>query len=549
MALRGRPPFIITPLAAFITGVEGNPPIKPFHGEFVADTVMIEGRAKGDGSLGYINEISDSEWEFISVTQDISDFIKQMEYTGIFENAAAGVFSRDLTYFFFNNDNKSVVLNQNLTYPGEYRYYAIRSGTTYLTGKIINGVVATNLVDMKTTPANVGNGLISKPEAGIILPNASIVDGSNYIIEFYDANKTMISRDVFYAESVKLMTNDLAGDVGIVRMIVTTTRPMTGKPDAAFLYRGENYKQISLNVYLEFADGSTRNVTHESTNGSGRLTIVGLDRIVSNVVSGPTTNQKFTVTYYASNSDGVVSANTFYSKDIDVYILEDDTAAIDRWFPVYWVTLFNSVATMNRKLFVTRPNGTVADITATIKDTTTVIQAGSSSDDIVSMDFNLGITGQVPENKKFRVRQQNRNVGISGASILQCGVSRTDSAFSSDIYSKINYSVSNNKGTIAGGITSANQLKSLNTSMGGDEPTHFCVKNLDGNHTFSNPMIELANYQNFAIIEGAAAEKRLNGHIPVMIQFIKQYSQDVNGVPVQFTKITNIVPAYIEYTV
>ena len=45
--LRGRAPFLITPLSAFTIGYDGNPPIVPYDKEFCYDDL-------GDKSVGHI---------------------------------------------------------------------------------------------------------------------------------------------------------------------------------------------------------------------------------------------------------------------------------------------------------------------------------------------------------------------------------------------------------------------------------------------------------------------------------------------------------------
>ena len=322
--LRGRPPLIATPLSAFTVGINGNPPIVPFKNEMCYDDL-------GDGSDGRIVFSPDgTSWHFQSTTQDLNNYIKQLEYSGIFINAAAGMLSHDLTYFFFNPLTKVVVLNTDLVYPIEYKYYAIRSGIDYITGRIdtivgspTNGKVITNLVDMKITQPNGTTPGFSKPESGMLLPTKVPVDGSTYVVEFFDETKTIVDRDTFYATAVKQISNDIPGNVGITDIVVAMSRVMSNVADSTHLYVGEDANQIAFNIYLVYADGTTRNVTYEIA--TGRLSINGVSRIDTSVATTGAP-QTFDVTYYALNSDGTVnttpagSANDIH-KTIKVFIL------------------------------------------------------------------------------------------------------------------------------------------------------------------------------------------------------------------------------------
>ena len=536
--LRGRPPFIVTPLSAFTVGFQGNPPIIPYEREFAYDDL-------GDGSLGFIQFDPDgTTWKFKSSGQETSEFIKDMEYGGIFTNAAAGVMSRDLTYFFFNKDNDSVVLNQNLSYPGEYKYYAIRNGSTYITGKIVNGSVVTNLVDMKTIPAVSGTGFISKPEAGMLLPNASVVDGSNYIIEFFDSAKSMIFRDVFYAESVKTMDNAQTGTVGISKMIVNTTRPIVDKPNSTYLYKGEATQQISLSVYLVYVGGgSSRNIIHEMSNGSGKLQVIGMDTLDTSDVT-IATPQKFTVTYYPEPTTNDPNPLAIH-QDIDVYILDDETVTVTSFIPLYYIDPTNNARAISHILAL-RPNGTLVDIT--YATTGIYVNGSTSSADItpatntavgVRRKLELGISGQVPFDLDYIVK-------CVGNSPIKCGVnigSINSSSWSdsSNIYGAITYSTSNKTATI--NAVDVNSLTSLNTTVIG-VPTHFAIRNITGDHYFTAAGgTEISKFQNVVFNEGIGASKVVNAGVPVIIEFMNVV-KDGNGV-VTSSKITNARAAYV----
>ena len=97
--------------------------------------------------------------------------------------------SKELTYFLFNLETRSVIFNNKLVYDDNHRYYAIRKGHEFITGRDFGGTIV-NVCDMVRSETETGSGVyVRKPSVGMILPDITIVDGDSYIVEFFDANK------------------------------------------------------------------------------------------------------------------------------------------------------------------------------------------------------------------------------------------------------------------------------------------------------------------------------------------------------------------------
>jgi hypothetical protein len=310
------------------------------------------------------------------------------------------------------------------------------------------------------------------------------------------------------------MVNDLTSDTGITQMIVATTRVMPGLNDATFLYRDESIAQIVFNIYLVFADGTTRNVTHELTNGSGRLQVTGLDLIDTAVVTGNNIPRKFTVTYYAINGDGTLNVVNNIYKDIDVFVIDDETAMVDSFIPVYYVDSINLGGALVRKYFTVRDNGTIADVTGSLKSTSAVVNSIDVEQPITTV-MNLGITGQIETTYQYTVRE-------SGINPVKVGISLGHGGFSHNEVSGINLNTSMGTATLASS-NGANPaaIKLANRNSNGVEPTHFNVRNVSGSHNFTTAMLTIESYQNFVFTEGGSADKRINATIPVLIEFLR----------------------------
>lgn len=453
--LRGRAPFLITPLSAFTIGYDGNPPIVPYDKEFCYDDL-------GDKSLGYIKwETIEGEptWKFVSTCQDVNNFLNSLRDTGIFDNAIAGVMSKELTYFLFNLETRSVIFNNKLVYDDNHRYYAIRKGHEFITGRDFGGTIV-NVCDMVRSETETGSGVyVRKPSVGMILPDITIVDGDSYIVEFFDANKKLIDREVFYAEYTTTFTSDVS-DSAISGLKILTTRPYTeGGQNAAFLFKGENIDQLSYSIILEYNNGDTRDVTHEVDN----ITISGLTEIDTSVITEGT---PFEVSFeYNPGAEIGISV----SSSIFVHVLNDVTAEVDTLVPVYYYgsTLLDSLV---RRYFGIMDNGSFYEITSKLSS----IQPSNHNNlpnvtgqrRTIETEFNLGVFSQTPELFSYSID-----------AITEFTTTRirmfSDSESTNDQYKRIipngeSLSLWNN----------FNVAEAISTD--GITPTHFRIKTIDG---------------------------------------------------------------------
>lgn len=454
MAERGRSPFILTKLSAFTTGLDGNAPIVPYDNELCYDDL-------GDKSVGqieYSTENGELTWKFVSTTQDVNTYLQSLRNTGLFDNAIAGVMSKELTYFLYNLETRSIIFNSKLVYDDNFRYYAVRKGYEFITGRDFNGTIV-NVCDMVRSETEVGSGVyIRKPSIGTILPNITMVDGDSYIVEFFDANKKLIGRDVFYAEYTTVFTGDTS-DSAISSLNIITTRPyVEAGNDAVFLYKGENIDQLAYSLVLVYNNGDSRDVTHEIN----KITITGLNTIDTSILTDTT---PYTVTFeYNPGAEVGISV----SKDIKVYIINDITAEVADLVPVYYYanTLLDSII---RRYFAVMSSGSFYEITSKLADEQPVnhnnLPSVTGQRRTIETEFNLGIFDQTPETYSYSI---DAITELSATRIRRF----TTTESTNDLYKRINI--------IDESLSLWSNFNISEATRDGNIPTHFRLKTIDG---------------------------------------------------------------------
>jgi hypothetical protein len=544
---RGRALIKGTPLSAFVTGVDGNLPINPVDGELAYDD------SREDFPLGIVVVPAGdpSAWEFISSGKETAEHLESLDYSGVFENAQAASLGRDLTFFIFDTQNESIILNPALRYPEQYRYFAIRSGSDYITGHVNSlGNVIANTADMEQLPAEYGAGTVRKPQMAHILPGAEIVDGDVYIVEFFDATKHLIDRDSFYAETATIMQGDLMDDVALSSIHIVSTRPVSGEEDACFLYEGESVDQLDFRVLIQFIDGTRRDVTHE-LSATGRLQVTGLDAIDRNEITWETMNAAtFNIKYFSITNAGGVGTSSI-DKDIKLYIKQDPAANIRKVMPIYWLPLPDASIVMHT-LFGIYDNGNLVnidnrlapavgletapgDLAATLDNTVTVtanVRVGlgnetvafahdvTFSDDPVDVGFlRYGAVDMLNnESNIYRHLQYNKTLGDHPVEFIGDGY---------DTSAEI---VTDNSFTDDDAIVHT--------------PTHFRIRNLEGNHYYVGGVgLPITDFGNFNVIENGA-DGTLTEDKPVIIEFINRV--DGGGGNYVVNEVTNARPAYVK---
>ena len=535
-----RAPFIVTPIEAFTIGIDGELPITPYENELVMDT---------DGSIGVIKSKPDGGWEFQSVEKDNKEFLNNLDYSGVFTNAQAGSLGKDLTYFIFDLDQRTIKLNPALRFPSLYRYYAIRTGDDFITGRTNGaGEVINNLVDMdNTVQVDYGDGVVSVPEMAMILPNKNIVDGDVYVIEFYDSNRRLVGRDLYHAEAVRLMDTDRTSDVAITGIKVITTRPVDGEEDACYLYVGEDVNQLDYRVLLQYADGTYRDVTYEERVG-GRLQIIGLDTFDTSIITPEgTTPNTFTVRYYILQEDGTVGMMSI-DKEIKIYIKDDPNSEIIKFVPVYWVS-FASLSQLQRTYLALFSSGKIVNVESKVTSDTNLPTDANGNIDVskntpytINTELTVGTSGNVVLDYEYAVKF----TGVDNENFSHISM---DTNVFSDEYMEMEYTISGalKKGLLKDldPVAPENTLIANNTlELDGETftPTHFRIRNIDGTHYYTGGVgIEIAQVSsNFDVYEGAYPFRY---DTPAIIEFL-DVQNDASGNPV-INRITNLRPIYI----
>jgi len=501
--LRGRSPFIITPLSAFTVGFDGNPPIVPFNNEFCYDDL-------GDESVGHIKYYTEDgveKWKFASTCQDVNNYIESLKSTGVFDNAIAGVMSKELTYFLYNLDSRTIIFNDKLVYDDNFCYYAVRKGHLFVTGRDYNGTIV-NVCDMNRSETFSGSGVfVRKPSIGIILPEITITDGDSYIVEFFDANRRLIGRDVFYAEYSEVFTGDIS-DNAISSLKIITTRPYPeGGVDSVFLFKGESTDQLGYSLIVEYNNGDTRDVTHELD----KITVSGLNTIDTTILT--TTVPHEVIFEYNPGAQIGLSVTT----SINVHVITDVTAEVSELIPVYYYesTLLSSIL---RRYFAITDTGIFYEITSKLSDDQPVNHSNlpntTEQRRTIETEFNLGLFDQTPVTFSYSID-----------AITEFTTTRirrfVDSTASNDLIKRII--------PIDESLSLWNTFNITDVTTGGVIPTHFRVRTIDG-FMVTNDII-IGSYSLFSKLANTA-QIVANKTKPVLVEFF-------NG-----TVVTKVIVAY-----
>jgi hypothetical protein len=297
--------------------------------------------------VGIIIEDELGNFKFHNTIKELRDYIIDLKNSGIFTSAAAFVNNRKINRFYFDLSNGIVRIDPERRFEPIYRYYAIRDielgpngEYQYITGVMGEGSEGnethSNLVDMKIENSESGDGeKVSVPQVGGIV--REIKNGKTYIVEFYDASRTLVNILSFQAIAVRVADLDLSPDTAVVDMYIMTNRPMEDNEGACFLYRGETANSLEVRVYLKYADGRTRDVTYENVT-NGRLVIQGLNELnTDSITTDGGETQKFSVVYTLIRNNASLPSSPSQTpegaiinpqsltitKDVEVFVLED----------------------------------------------------------------------------------------------------------------------------------------------------------------------------------------------------------------------------------
>lgn len=490
---RGRAPFIITPLSAFTVGINGQPPIVPYNHEFVFDDL-------GDKSIGHIEYDSENgtTWKFVSTCQDVNSYMTSLRNTGLFDNAVAGVMSKELTYFLYNLDTRSIIFNNKLVYDDNFRYYAIRKGHEFITGVNYNGNIV-NVCDMVRSETQSGSGVyVRKPSIGTILPGVTIVDGDSYIVEFFDSNKRLISRDVFYAEYSNVFTGDVS-DSAISSLKIITTRPYPdGGPDSSFIFKGENVNHLAYSLIIEYNNGDSRDVTHETN----RITVTGLNTIdTSSVTTNPYT---VSFEYDPGDANGIT-----VSTELKVHVITDVTAEVSELLPVYYYST-SLISSLVRRYFAVMNDGSFYEITSKLADDQPTnhvnLPSATNQRSNIETEFNLGLFDQIPRIFTYSI---DAITELTATRIKYFNsISSND-----DMYKRITSSGEN--------LSLWNTFTAAQYIRDGIVPTHFRLRTIEGVAITGDVLV--GNYTSFARNTNTAAMVA-DKTTPIIVEFINTSS-------------------------
>ena len=317
MAVDQRLTFIPSTTKAFGTGKW-----KKKDGTEVDQVAQVEGELAMDsnGHLGTFEKNTSGALEFTSASKAVDDRLTKLDRDNLFTNVADYRLHKTIYRGYYDSNRLEVSLDPELTFPKTYTHWAIRSmtansngGFDYYTGlNNADGSFKTHMIDMSITNEK------STPKMGKLKRSPIMSDGE-YVVTFYEGT-TLVRTVVFHFISVYSASLALTPTTAVKSLVIRTNRPYQNKDNACYIYEDEDPKAVlTVQVLLEYADGSLKNVTHEK---GSKLTITGLFARAEGSTVGidikkktefdkPSTIQKFKTSYslIRDNSDPIPGQN------------------------------------------------------------------------------------------------------------------------------------------------------------------------------------------------------------------------------------------------
>jgi hypothetical protein len=483
-----------------------------------------------------------------------------LEATGIFKDAGAFRFNRQIYKIYFDTARNTVKAIEEYVFPSTYRYWAIRAlgfnsegNPTYYSGILSGtGTVLSNLIDMQIKTGDDGQ-LYSTPGTGNLIKPMD--HAQNYVVEFYDSDKILVDSKSFQAVSIRYLTFDMTPDVAIQDIKITSNYPYEGDPNAVLLHQGQDYQDLALRVYVQYAgDNNYKDVTHEQYVGS-KLIVDGLENIDSTYLTDAThPAQTFTIIYYLSQATttnpNVVNNNGTLSitKTISVYIVPDIGEVPYSIFIGGWLEDVSSLTDrMLFKVYGKYTSGSVGqdsiirEITPLVKqsvftnfsyDQTRMVFMNNGTDISTSIhDFDIQVPYGTASQKSFHFKMQgevsNRrikySVGDSSTQLFEYEEVRLTTNSGQKRFSfDPNYSVSSQPYTKAGMI---NRF-SFKQNGANIAPTHFMIRHgRNPSFAVTSGYIRLDDMNNqFNVIENAS--NLVIDKTPLIVEFYKVIEVD-----------------------
>lgn len=198
-----------------------------------------------------------------SLAVTTNDRLSDLEDAGIIQNALAYINNAEV-YKIYKNENK-VRLDEMLRLSSNMYYYAIRgtNPTTgqleYITGNLSGGAIENSLCDINHDTSNAAieyNGITS---VGVLHTPSGVLEGRVYIIEFYDADRRLISTVPGQIVEVQSLDFSLTPEYNCTSLQIKTSQDtIIDGEEVAYLYQGQSLQALEIWVSAIFGDGSKK---------------------------------------------------------------------------------------------------------------------------------------------------------------------------------------------------------------------------------------------------------------------------------------------------
>jgi hypothetical protein len=487
-----------------------------------------------------------------SKTAELAQRLAELETSGLIDSALA--FENNSKIWRLYIANNHCRLDNALKLSRNVRYYAVRGTNAtgkmdYITGILNNGDIENSLVDVLpfTTDPNVA--FPGEAQQGTLHTPSEVISGHSYFIDFFDADRYVISTVPCQAIYVPQLDFSLSPDKNIVAIEISSSQDMIDpatQQNVTFLYKGQSLNTVDFYVYARYSNGDRRYINHELATSRLVLDIpndTDVDR--STVGSHFQINARYYTEEVNTGAGGAYNDQNYASIDGSrtVKIIDDVFVGVDYLMPVPLVrTIDNGTKVIKLYTFAKYKNDQFVDVTGNTRLASTNFDEESFGI-IQNFTLSLGIghAGQTFDEAGLRINMDPAFYGrwslldVPGSPRGQYGVpiARFDPISNPD---QIRMRLQPNESSV---FANAGQFADLGKIVveGVEKiPTHFRVRSvIESGFVHTIIPVGISEFNEFTIIDTNMLSNKLAGfstnndgvNYPVIVEFF-QYDASTN---------------------
>jgi hypothetical protein len=525
-------------------------PEKPDQHRFIFKALLIENQELAKpGELvidipNGIVYIKSGDGSLKSATADVVARLAELESSGLIDSALA--FENNTKIWTLYVANNHCRIDNALKLSRNVRYYAVRGTNAqgkmdYITGNIVNGVVENALVDVLPFTTDPVIAFPGEAQEGILHTPSEVIDGHAYFIDFFDANRYILSTVPCQAIHIQQLDFSLSPDKNIIALEITSSQDMID-PDTqqsiTFLYRGQSINTVDFYVYARYSNGDRRYINHELSTSRLVLTIPTDDEFdrdtIGNIVQ---ISAKYYTEELNSGSEAGYNDQNFASIDGTrlVKIIEDVFVGVDYLFPIPLVrTIDGGIKVIQLHTFAKYKNNQFVDVTANTRLASTNFDEESFGiNQTFRLSLGVGHAGQTFDQEGLRLNMDPMFYGkwtlldVPGSpkGIYGAPIARFDPITNP---AQIRMRLQPNEASVFNNAAAFAELGTVVVQGIPKVPTHFRVRSvLESGFVHTIVPVGISEYNEFTIIDTNILSNKLSGYAanndgvpyPIIVEF------------------------------